>query len=57
MSDLTYLPAMCTGAAVLELGGVGGGVGAQLKPSVVVKLQPSVVSDSGRLISAGGGYI
>lgn len=41
----------------MEAGCVGKAVEVQLRLSVVVKLQPSVVSDRGRLISGDGGYI
>ncbi len=41
----------------MELGSVGKAVEVQLRPPVVVKLQPSVVSDRGRVISGEGGYI
>lgn len=53
----TYLLLISTGAVVVELCNVGTWVEVQLKLSVIVKLQPSVVSDRGRLISGGGGYI
>jgi len=46
-----------TGAAEVEPGRVGRAVEVQLKPSVTVRLQPSVFSGRGRLIVGGGGYI
>lgn len=53
----TYVPSMlCSGAVVIELGSVGRAVEVQLRVSVVVRLQPSVLSDSGRVIAGGGGY-
>lgn len=48
---------LCTGAVVMEVGCAGRAVEVQLRLSAVVKLQPSVVSDRGRVISGGGGYI
>ncbi len=39
------------------LGSVGGSVDVQLRPSIVVKLQPSVLSGRGRVIEGGGGYM
>lgn len=43
--------------AVMKVGCVGKAVEVQLGLSVVVKLQPSMVSDRGRVIAGGGGYI
>lgn len=54
----TYLSSLfCTGAVVMEVGWVGKAVEVQLRLTGVVKLQPSVVSVRGRVISRGGGYI
>lgn len=42
---------------IMKVGCVGKAVEVQLGLSVVVKLQPSMVSDRGRVIAGGGGYI
>lgn len=41
----------------MEVSCAGRAVEVQLRLSAVVKLQPSVVSDRGRVISGEGGYI
>ncbi len=54
----THLPSMlCAGPVVMEDGRVGRAVKVQLRLSVVLKLQPSVFSDRGRVIAGSGGYI
>lgn len=47
---------LCTGAVVMECSCAGRAVAVQLRLSVAVKLQPSVVSGRGRVSSGGGGY-
>lgn len=48
---------LCSGAVVTEVSCAGRAVDVQLRLSAVVTLQPSVVSDRGRVASAEGGYM
>lgn len=53
---LNLLSALCAGAVVMGISCVGRAVEVQLRPPVMVKLQPSVVSGRGLVNSGGGGY-